>query len=48
MGDTMAAVQTAQLVFSIALGVVAVVVVAFSVFVVSTTMWGDRWARRSG
>lgn len=37
---------TAQLVFSVALGVVVVLVTAFAVYVVSSTMWGDRWFRR--
>ncbi|MGI9119422.1 MAG: hypothetical protein ACR2G7_04760 [Acidimicrobiales bacterium] len=34
---------TAQMVFSIALGLVTVLVTAFAVYVVSSTMWGDRW-----
>ncbi len=37
---------TAQLVFSVALGVVTLLVTAFAVYVVSSTMWGDRWFRR--
>ena len=37
---------TAQLVFSIALGAVVVLVTVFSLYVISTTMWGDRWFRR--
>ena len=37
---------TAQLVFSIALGAVTVFVTVFAVYVVSTTMWGNRWFRR--
>jgi hypothetical protein len=39
-------VDTAQVIFSIALGVVALAVVAFAAFVLSTTMWGNRWVRR--
>lgn len=39
-------VTTAQLVFSVALGVVTLLVIAFGVYVVSSTMWGDRWFRR--
>jgi hypothetical protein len=39
-------VTTAQLVFSIALGVVTLLVTAFAVYVASSTMWGDRWFRR--
>ena len=37
---------TAQLVFSVALGVVTLLVTAFALYVVSSTMWGDRWFRR--
>ncbi len=37
---------TAQLVFSIALGVITVLVTLFAAYVVSTTMWGNRWFRR--
>ena len=37
---------TAQWVFSVALGVVTLLVTAFAVYVVSSTMWGDRWFRR--
>ncbi|MGH9183634.1 MAG: hypothetical protein ACRDZ9_07510 [Acidimicrobiales bacterium] len=35
-----------QAVFAVALGVVTVVVMAFAVYVVSSTMWGDRWFGR--
>ena len=37
---------TAQLVFSVALGLVTALVTLFAVYVVSTTMWGNRWFRR--
>ncbi|MGI8759141.1 MAG: hypothetical protein ACR2K0_07515 [Acidimicrobiales bacterium] len=37
---------TAQIVFSIALGLVVVLVTAFSLYVVSTTVWSNRWFRR--
>lgn len=37
---------TAQVVFSVALGAVALAVGAFALYVVSTTMWGNRWFRR--
>ena len=37
---------TAQLVFAIALGVITVLVTLFAAYVVSTTMWGNRWFRR--
>ncbi|MDA8262346.1 MAG: hypothetical protein M0Z47_05895 [Actinomycetota bacterium] len=39
--------STAQVLFAIALAAVTLVVVAFAVFVVSSTMWGNRWVRRS-
>ncbi len=39
--------NTSQLIFSIALGVVTVVVIGFALYVVSTTLWGDKWIRRS-
>ena len=37
---------TAQVVFAIALGVVVMLVTAFAVYVVSSTMWSNRWFRR--
>ena len=37
---------TAQTVFAIALGAVAVLITWFAFYVVSSTMWGDRWYRR--
>jgi hypothetical protein len=37
---------TAQIVFSIALGLVVALVTAFSLYVVSTTVWSNRWFRR--
>ena len=36
----------AQTAFSVALGVIAVVITVFAVYVVSSTMWGDRWYRK--
>jgi hypothetical protein len=39
-------VTRAQLIFSIALGTIALGIVVFSVYVASSTMWADRWARR--
>ncbi|SHE49632.1 hypothetical protein SAMN02745225_00784 [Ferrithrix thermotolerans DSM 19514] len=39
--------NTSQLLFSIALGAVTLVVVGFAIYVVSTTLWGDKWVRRS-
>jgi hypothetical protein len=37
------ALTTAQLVFSIALGVMTLFITAFAVYVTWTTFWGDRW-----
>lgn len=37
---------TAQLVFSIALGAIALLVTFFALYVVSSTAWGDRWISR--
>ena len=37
---------TAQVVFSIALGTIALLITAFALYVVSTTMWSDRWFGR--
>ena len=36
----------AQAVFVVALGVVALVITVVSLYVVSSTRWGDRWYRR--
>ncbi|HEY2428451.1 MAG TPA: hypothetical protein VGI06_05945 [Acidimicrobiales bacterium] len=40
------ALSTAQTLFAIALGTVAVIISAFAVYVVSTVVWADRWVRR--
>ncbi|MDP8975587.1 MAG: succinate dehydrogenase, cytochrome b556 subunit [Actinomycetota bacterium] len=37
--------NTAQVVFAIALGLVSLVIVAFAGYVLSSAAWGDRWAR---
>ena len=37
---------TAQIVFSVALGIVSLLVVLFAVYVISSTAWGDRWSGR--
>jgi hypothetical protein len=39
------ALTTAQLLFSIALGSVALLITFFALFVARTTFWGDRWYR---
>jgi hypothetical protein len=41
------ALTTAQTIFSIALGVMAVLITGFGIYVVSSTMWGDRWYQRN-
>ena len=46
VGDNVPPVSTAQIVFAIALGTIAVLILFFSFYVVSTTVWGDRWVRR--
>ena len=43
---TSPAVTTAQLLFSIVLGALTLLITVFGVYVVSSTMWGDRWYRR--
>ena len=35
--------ETSQIVFSIALGAVALLITFFAFYVVSTTMWSNRW-----
>ena len=37
---------TAQILFSIALGALAVLITFFAIYVASSTLWGDRWVRR--
>jgi hypothetical protein len=37
------AFTTAQTIFSIALGAMAVLITGFAIYVISSTMWGDRW-----
>ncbi|MGH9149087.1 MAG: hypothetical protein ACRD0F_01970 [Acidimicrobiales bacterium] len=37
---------TAQAVFAVALAGMALVITGFALYVVSSTAWGDRWARR--
>jgi hypothetical protein len=40
------AITTAQVLFSIALGLIALLITAFSIYVVSSTLWGNRWIRK--
>ena len=42
------ALERAQVIFSIALGSVALLITFFAVYVAWTTVWGDRWYRRPG
>ena len=37
---------TAQVVFAVALGAITLLVLFFAGYVVSSTMWGNRWVRR--
>ncbi len=38
--------STAQVLFSIALGIIALVITGFALYVTSSTMWGGRWYHR--
>lgn len=35
--------ETSQIIFSVALGAIALFITFFAVYVVWSTMWGDRW-----
>jgi hypothetical protein len=35
-----------QILFSIALGVMTLIITGFALYVASSTMWGDRWYGR--
>ncbi len=37
---------TAQTLFAVALGAVTLLITAFALYVVSSTMWSGRWLRR--
>lgn len=37
---------TAQVLFSIALGLITLLVTWFAIYVAGSTMWGDRWFRK--
>lgn len=39
-------VTTAQTLFAIALAMITLLITLFSLYVVSTTMWGNRWFRK--
>jgi hypothetical protein len=38
--------STAQIIFAIALAVVALIIVFFTLYVLNTTIWGNRWVRQ--
>jgi len=40
-------VTTAQVLFSVALGVISLMIVAFAVYVVASTTWGNRWVGKT-
>lgn len=37
---------TSQVLFSVALGIMALIITGFALYVASSTMWGDRWYGR--
>lgn len=39
-------VSTAQTIFAAALGSITLLITLFALYVISTTMWGNRWFRR--
>jgi hypothetical protein len=41
------ALTPAQTAFSVALGIIALGITGFALYVASSTLWGDRWVRRS-
>src|SRR5687768_17111427 len=43
---TVAPMTTAQVVFAAALGSIAIGISLFALYVVSSTVWGDRWVRK--
>ncbi len=45
LGLTSTSMTTAQVVFAVALGSIAILISLFALYVVSSTMWGDRWIR---
>ena len=38
--------ETSQIIFSVALGLIALLITWFAFYVVSSTMWSNRWFRR--
>ena len=43
----MLGLERAQIFFSIALGAVTLLITFFAIYVAWTTVWGDRWYRRT-
>ncbi len=41
-----APVSTAQVLFSVALGLMTVLITVFGIYVAGSTLWGNRWFRR--
>jgi hypothetical protein len=37
-----------QIIFSSALGAITLLILFFSIYVASSTMWAERWMRRKG
>ena len=46
MDTAVFALERAQILFSVALGLVALLITFFAVYVAWTTMWGNRWYRK--
>jgi hypothetical protein len=42
------AISAPQTFFAIALGIVAIIISAFALYVISSVVWADRWVRRPG
>ena len=38
--------ETSQIIFSIALGIIATGILAFTIYVAWSTTWSDRWYQR--
>ena len=38
--------ETSQVIFSVALGLIALLITWFALYVASSTMWSNRWFRR--
>lgn len=46
METAVLALERAQIFFSIALGLVALLITFFAIYVTWSTMWSDRWYRK--